>query len=190
MKLVQVAFLCLSLSALADGLVSPQSGFGFGGFSGIFGLFILLIFLAALSRKPKCPDNYIPVSPTSNTCIRFFTTTKTFSDARTTCQNDGGDLLKPDVVDFDLIRAHADANKGDGTCDFWIGAREAAIGVWSDLNGKSIPTLGGLFFEVFDDFDDNAANECAVMDHTRSFYLYGETCTNLNCYICAKDKTF
>ncbi|KAK3600333.1 hypothetical protein CHS0354_006697 [Potamilus streckersoni] len=190
MKLVQVAFLCLTLSALAGGLVSPKSGFGFGGLSGMFGFFILLIYLAALSRKPKCPDNYIPVSPTSNTCIRFFTTGETFSNARTTCQNDGGDLLKPDVVYFDLTRALADANKGVGPCDFWIGAREAASGVWSDLNGKSIPTLGGLFFEVPFDFDDNAANECGVMDHARSFYLYGEPCTSLNCYICAKDKTF
>ncbi|KAL3835780.1 hypothetical protein ACJMK2_021256 [Sinanodonta woodiana] len=190
MKLVQIVFIYLSLSALAEGLLS-QGGFGggFGGFSGIFGIIILLVFLAALSRKPKCPTNYISTSPESNTCIRFFTTEQSYTAARTACQNDGGDLLKPDLLNFDIVRALADANKGAGPCDFWIGAREAASGVWSDLNNQSISTLAGLFFENAGDFDDNLANECGVLDHTRSFYLYGETCTNSNCYICAKNKT-
>ncbi|KAL3835779.1 hypothetical protein ACJMK2_021255 [Sinanodonta woodiana] len=190
MKLVQVVFLCLSLSALAEGLLSQGGlGGGFGGISGILGLFVLLIFVAAISRKPKCPTNYTETSPNSDACVRFFTTEKTFADARTACQNDGGDLLKPDLLNFDIVRALADANKGTGPCNFWIGAREAGDGVWSDLNGQSISTIAGLFFENAGDYNACAPNECGVLDHTRSFYLYGKNCTNPKCFICQENKT-
>ncbi|KAL3835778.1 hypothetical protein ACJMK2_021254 [Sinanodonta woodiana] len=186
MKLVQVVFLCLSLSALAEGLLSQG---GFGGIGGILGLLILLRVLADLSRKPTCPTNYMAISPDSNACIRFFNTGQTFADARTACQNEGGDLLNPDLLNFDIVRALADSNKGTGPCDFWIGAREEGDGVWSDLNNQSISTIAGLFFENAEDYDACAPNECGVLDHTRSFYLYGKICTHMKCFICAKNKT-
>ncbi|KAK3598721.1 hypothetical protein CHS0354_016826 [Potamilus streckersoni] len=192
MKLLQVGFLCMTLSALVGRIFSKQYGFpgGFGEFSGIYGLLILLVFIAAISRRPltECPTNYISISPGSSTCIRFFTDGKSFADAKTACQSDGGVLLGLDLATFDMVRALADENKGIVSCDFWVGATEAASGVWSGSNGKSISTLGGLFFETAGDFDDNAANECGILDNTRSFFLYGSTCTNLKCYICQRNK--
>ncbi|KAL3862308.1 hypothetical protein ACJMK2_008287 [Sinanodonta woodiana] len=190
MNIVQLGFLCMTLSALAGVVFSQQNGFlgGFGGFSGIFGLIILLVFIAAISRRPRCPSNYTAISPQSSTCIQAFTTGKSFADARTACQSDGGDLLGLDLLTFDMVREFADANKGSGPCDFWVGATEAASGVWSGSNGNAISTLGGLFFETGTDYDDNAANECGILDATRSFFLYGSTCTDLKCYICQKNK--
>ncbi|KAL3862305.1 hypothetical protein ACJMK2_008284 [Sinanodonta woodiana] len=190
MNLLQIGFLFMTLSALVGVVFSQQNGLpgGIGGFSGIFGLVILLVFIAVISRRPRCPTNYTAISPQSSTCIRAFTTGKSFADARTACQTEGGDLVGLDLLTFDMVRAFADANKGAGPCDFWVGATEAASGVWTGLNSNPISTLGGLFFQTAGDFDDNLANECGILDDGRGYYLYGELCTSLKCYLCQRNK--
>ncbi|KAK3598722.1 hypothetical protein CHS0354_016828 [Potamilus streckersoni] len=79
---------------------------------------------------------------------------------------------------------------GSGPCDFWVGATEAASGVWSGLNSKPLSTLGGIFFQLAGDFDDSAASECGMLDDSKSFYLYGEPCASLKCYICQRNKIY
>ncbi|KAL3862307.1 hypothetical protein ACJMK2_008286 [Sinanodonta woodiana] len=173
MKLLQIGFLFMTLSALVGVVFSQQIGFpgGLGGFSGIFGLLILIVFIAVISKRPQCPSNYTAISPESSTCIRAFTTEIPFADARTACQTDGGDLVGLDTLTFEMVRAFADVNKSAGPCDFWVGATEAASGVWTGLISKPISTLGGLFFQNAGDFEDYVANECGKLEDSKDYYL-------------------
>ena len=47
----------------------------------------------ATSDSSKCPAGWTE-SPESYTCIKAYVDTQTWGDARATCQQDGGDLIK------------------------------------------------------------------------------------------------
>ncbi|KAL3891702.1 hypothetical protein ACJMK2_003952 [Sinanodonta woodiana] len=183
MNLVQIGFVSLTLLALADGRILTSGG-GFGGISGIIGVLLLLIFIAALGKRTNtCPANYThtPNDPTS--CIRFvISPTKTSNDATTACQIDGGQLLKLSTASFPIIQQLAGNNSGG--CDYWVQAIEDTDGSWSDINLHPTPATPGLFF--LDPTNGND-NDCGLMGINNSFFVRGETCTQLHCYICQKD---
>nr|WRO64893.1 C-type lectin [Sinohyriopsis cumingii] len=86
----------------------------------------------------KCPEGYHMYEKKTygKFCYRFESNQcKSWSDARQTCQNEGGDLMIPDECTYQFFRDLAKPN--EGTCEhFWIGG-------YTNTPGSSCVTVKG-----------------------------------------------
>ncbi|KAK3578348.1 hypothetical protein CHS0354_039056 [Potamilus streckersoni] len=88
----------------------------------------------------KCPDGYLNETKFGPFCYRLESNRcKSWSRARQTCQNEGGDLVIPDVNTYQFFRNLAKNSKGQ--CQhFWIGGYTSTPGSnYVTVSGVSIP---------------------------------------------------
>ncbi|GFO41918.1 macrophage mannose receptor 1 [Plakobranchus ocellatus] len=67
-----------------------------------------------------CPSGWTK-SPSSGTCIKFYDDFKTWADARTVCQQDGGDLV---TIRDENMSQFVEAQRKSKTGSYWIGLHD------------------------------------------------------------------
>ncbi|KAL3870877.1 hypothetical protein ACJMK2_038909 [Sinanodonta woodiana] len=149
------------------------------------------MFVSLLSTfanlSPACPARY---SMYAESCGRFCyryesSACRTWDNARTVCQQEGGDLLAPSVCNYEFLRMRARQNEGICQTNFWLGARRPAGGNnMVTVLGEAIPNNANFWAGGQPDNADNV-EQCMEMRKDFNSYLANDrSCAQSQGFIC------
>ncbi|KAL3879777.1 hypothetical protein ACJMK2_032063 [Sinanodonta woodiana] len=131
-------------------------------------------------KKPTCPDGY-QYYYQDHFCYKFHSACKTWSEARQTCRQEGGDLLWLKETNFDFFRDVSRSHSG-ACSNVWVGATDVVSeGQWYWVNGDKVRCS----FWQQDEPDNSQDNEnCANLLTIFDYKLNDQPCQDKESFIC------
>uniref|UniRef100_A0AC34FEH8 C-type lectin domain-containing protein n=1 Tax=Panagrolaimus sp. ES5 TaxID=591445 RepID=A0AC34FEH8_9BILA len=145
----------------------------------MYTLFLFSIFLNSLIyTTASCPgDNS---SQWQSQCFTFFNTSKTFSDAETTCIQNGGHLVSIHDGFTNAFIAQEAPKYIKNETDFWIGATKNNGTNWSWTDGSTLDFIDWKKGEP----NNSSKNSCATFSISNGYWS-SQKCADKKAFVCA-----
>ncbi|KAL3879770.1 hypothetical protein ACJMK2_032056 [Sinanodonta woodiana] len=114
-------------------------------------------------------------------CYKFHSDCKTWSEARSVCQEEGGDLISLKQGSFEYFRSVV--KQQTGACNgAWVGATDVSSpGDWNWLNGD---VIANIFWSTDQPDNWQGVEHCADMMRLYDFYMNDEKCNSTAHFLC------